>query len=163
MKLQKASTQIVGNTTSKWQFALDGVAMSLAGICGIHCLLMPVLLITFPLLGSSFFSHGAFHLWMLAAVLPTTGLAILLGCRKHKDFLVFLLSICGFALLCFAAFGHGHDHTHGATATGQWLSHENILTSLGGLIMVSGHMRNFLLCRKANKSSADESSCACGH
>ena len=162
MKLQKDTKPLVGNTTSKWQFALDGVAMSLAGVCGIHCLLMPVLLITFPLLGSSLFTHGAFHQWMLVAVLPTTALAILLGCRRHKDFWVLLLSLGGFALLCFAAFGHGHSH-HGSEFSAEWLTHESSLTSLGGLIMVSGHLRNFLLCRKANKSGADKSSCACGH
>lgn len=162
MKLQKEATPPAGTSVSKWQYALDGVAMSLAGVCGIHCLLMPVLLITFPLLGSSLFTHGAFHQWMLAAVLPTTALAILLGCRRHKDLWVLLLSLGGFALLCFAAFGHGHSH-HGSEFSTEWPTHESILTSLGGLIMVSGHLRNFLLCRKANKSGADESSCACGH
>lgn len=146
----------------RWQFTLDGVAMSLAGVCGVHCLLMPVLLIAFPIVGSSFFVNLAFHQWMLMAVLPTTGLAILLGCRQHKDSLVFLLSIGGFFLLCFAALGHGHDHPHASTAPTEWLSRESILTSLGGLVMVSAHLRNFLLCRKANRSGAGESSCGCG-
>lgn len=148
---------------SRWQYLLDGVAMSLAGVCGIHCLLMPVLLIAFPLVGSSFFANGAFHQWMLVAVLPTTGLAILLGCKQHKDFLVFLLSIGGFALLCLATFGHGHAHPHPSTASANWLTRESILTSLGGLVMVSAHLRNFLLCRKANRKGAGESSCSCGH
>jgi len=124
---------------------------------------MPVLLIAFPLVGSSFFVDLAFHQWMLLAVLPTTGLAILLGCRQHKDLRVFLLSIGGFALLCFAAFGHGHEHPHELTTSSEWLSRESILTSLGGLVMVSAHLRNFLLCRKANRSGSDESSCSCGH
>ena len=150
------------NTVSKWQFALDGFAMSLAGVCGIHCLLMPVLLIAFPLLGSSFFTHGAFHQWMMAAVLPTTGLAVLLGCRQHKDFQVFLLSLGGFALLCFAAFGHGHAHPHPSTGS-EWFTVESILTSLGGLIMVSAHLRNFVLCRKANQAGSGEPPCNCGH
>mgnify|MGYP001971446991 FL=1 len=158
--MSKEPTRAVARAVPRWRFALDGIAMSLAGVCGIHCLLMPVLLITFPLLGSSFFSHVAFHQWMLMAVLPTTGLAILLGCRQHKDFLVFLLSIGGFALLCVAAYGHGHEHPHAST---EWLSRESIITSLGGFVMASAHLRNFLLCRKANQTDSGESSCACEH
>lgn len=159
----KHATKSETATISKWQYLLDGLAMSLAGVCGIHCLLMPILLITFPLLGSSFFTNVSFHQWMLLAVLPTTGLAILLGCRQHKDFLVFLLSLGGFALLCFATVVHGHEHPHPATGSPVWLSHESILTSLGGLVMVSAHVRNFMLCRKANQSGEDKSSCGCGH
>ncbi|MFP6900492.1 MAG: MerC domain-containing protein [Opitutales bacterium] len=161
--MSKEQIRPVAGAVPKWQFALDGVAMSLAGVCGIHCLLMPVLLIAFPLWGSNFFVDLAFHKWMLIAVLPTTGLAILLGCRQHKDFLVFLLSIGGFALLCFATFGHGHDHPHPSSASTNWLTRESILTSLGGLVMVSAHLRNFLLCRYANRSDSDKSSCSCGH
>ena len=161
--MPKEPIRPVADVVPRWRFALDGLAMSLAGVCGIHCLLMPVLLIGFPLLGSSFFSHVAFHQWMLMAVLPTTGLAVLLGCRQHKDFLVFLLSIGGFALLCFAAFGHGHEHPHPSTASTEWFSRESILTSLGGLVMVSAHLRNFLLCRKANREGSRDSSCSCGH
>ena len=158
-------TSTMAAPVRKWQFALDSIAISLAGVCGMHCLLMPVLLITFPLLGSSFFNHEAFHLWMLATVLPTTGLAVFLGCKQHKDFLVVMLSLCGFVFLCFAAFGQGHTHAHCltcSTSAGQWLCQETLLTSLGGLVMVSAHLRNFLLCRKANRSASEESSCACG-
>ena len=161
--MSKEEAQPLPAVAPRWQLVLDGIAMSLAGVCGIHCLLMPVLLITFPLLGSSFFANDAFHQWMLMAVLPTTVLAIMLGCKQHKDSLVFLLSLCGFALLCFAAFGHGHAHPHASTASVEWLSRESILTSLGGLVMVSAHMRNFLLCRKANRSAKSKSTCACGH
>ena len=158
--MSKEPMRPVAAAIPRWQFTLDGVAMSLAGVCGVHCLLMPVLLIAFPIVGSSFFSHIAFHQWMLMAVLPTTGLAILLGCRQHKDFLVFLLSIGGFALLCVAAYGHGHEHPHAST---EWLSRESIITSLGGFVMASAHLRNFLLCRKANQTDSGESSCACEH
>jgi len=168
--MTKVPTRTMVAAVPKWQYLLDGLAMSLAGVCGIHCLLMPVLLIVFPLIGSSFFAHDAFHQWMLLAVLPTTGLAILLGCKKHKDLLVFLLSIGGFVLLCLAAFDHGHSHGHShghhhhsSTASAHWLTRESIMTSLGGLVMASAHFRNFLLCRRANRMEADESSCSCGH
>ncbi len=140
---------------------LDGIAVSLAGVCGVHCLLLPLLLIAFPIIGSSFFVNAAFHKWMLAAVLPTTGLAIFLGCRRHKDLPVILLSIGGFALLCLGILNHGHSHDHVGHAGHHWFSMESILTTLGGIVMVSAHVRNFRLCRKAKQSDQKDDGCSC--
>ncbi|MDE0821371.1 MAG: MerC domain-containing protein [Opitutales bacterium] len=159
--MTRQETQTLGKNAPRWQAMLDGIAMSLAGVCGIHCLLTPLLLIAFPIIGSSFFMNEAFHMWMLIAVLPTTGLAIFLGCRRHKDFPVILLSIGGFILLCIAILNHGHTHNHGNHAGHGWISRESLLTSLGGIVMVSAHIRNFRLCRKANQSGRNDSGCSC--
>ncbi|MEI6891718.1 MAG: MerC domain-containing protein [Pontiella sp.] len=64
---------------------LDQLAIGMAVICGIHCLMMPIILALLPLIAASFFAHEHFHLWMLLFVLPTTGISIFMGCRKHKD------------------------------------------------------------------------------
>lgn len=133
---------------------LDKLAIGFAGVCGIHCLLSPVLLVLFPIIGSTFFVNEQFHLWLLLAVVPTTVIAITLGCRKHKDKYVFLLSSLGLVLIVIAAvWGHGHElhnllsggelkpdrHAHEAWAT--WV------TVAGAFLMVSGHFRNYRLCR----------------
>jgi hypothetical protein len=160
-KVTKQETQTLGKNAPRWQAMLDGIAMSLAGVCGIHCLLTPLLLIAFPIIGSSFFMNEAFHKWMLITVLPTTGLAIFLGCRRHKDFPVILLSIGGFILLCIAILNHDHTHNHGNHAGHSWISRESLLTTLGGIVMVSAHVRNFRLCRKASQSGRNDSGCSC--
>ena len=161
--MSEEQSQTVAVTGSRWQTMLDGIALSLAGMCGVHCLMMPLLLIAFPIIGSSFFVDDAFHMWMLLAVLPTTGLAIFLGCRKHKDLPVFLLSVGGFALLCIAFLSHGHAHgyNHAAHAGHGWISRESLITTLGGIVMVTAHIRNFRLCRKAAKSGRKADSCQC--
>jgi hypothetical protein len=44
-------------------------------ICGIHCLVTPLLLVALPILATTFWVDQNFHLWMLLLVLPTTSLA----------------------------------------------------------------------------------------
>ena len=78
---------------------LDSLAISMSAICAIHCLLTPLLVILFPILTTTFWVHQDFHLWMLFFVLPTTSLAVFLGCRKHKDRIVMGLSAVGLACL----------------------------------------------------------------
>lgn len=81
---------------------LDRVAIIMALICGIHCLITPILLVALPILTTTFWSSSNFHLWMLAFVLPTTALASIAGCRKHKNKTVAAFAISGVALLATA-------------------------------------------------------------
>lgn len=156
---------------SRMEGWMHNLAIGFAGVCGVHCLLTPVLLILFPIIGSTFFVEESFHLWMLLAVVPTTVLAVFLGCRRHKDKYVFLLALTGLSLIVVAAvWGHGHelhsvlggeqavvcdhehhgehDHTdshgvegHTHSAWATWF------TVVGALLMVGGHFRNHRLCR----------------
>lgn len=124
---------------SSFQRRLDGFALALTGACGVHCLLTPVLLIAFPILGGSFLEAEHFHMWMILGILPTAGLATFLGCRKHKDRKVVALTVVGLLLLGMAVyFGH-HLHSHLA---------DKLLTIAGGVTLAFGHVRNFRLCRQ---------------
>ncbi len=113
----------------------DYTSISLASICVVHCFLMPVALILFPVVGSTFVFEEIFHELMLFLVIPASVVAIFLGCRRHKDFNVIMLGILGLGFLlagAFAAAGYG----------------EYIFTFIGAFIMISGHLRNFRLCRQ---------------
>ncbi|ADE55051.1 MerC domain-containing protein [Coraliomargarita akajimensis] len=140
---------------------LDKIAVSMAMVCGVHCLLTPILVALLPVLSTSFFVHEDFHLWMLFFVIPTTGLAVFMGCRKHKDRLVAVLSGAGMAVLiaafilgmqfhggeasCAELCASGHHHAH----AGFW-SHSKVawFNTLGGLLIAAAHVRNYRLCRK---------------
>lgn len=113
----------------------DYTSLSLAGICVVHCFLLPVALILFPVVGSTFLFEEIFHELMLFLVIPASVVAISLGCRQHKDFSVIMLGVLGLCFLLIGAF---------ATTGYQ----ESVLTLVGALIMASGHLRNFRLCRK---------------
>lgn len=159
-----------------FQIWLDRLSVCLAGLCLVHCLLTPVLLIALPIIGTTFFVHESFHIWMVFLVIPTTSLAIFLGCRKHKKYSTGVLSVIGMLLLVTALFfGHGHsqenesndihghhEHDHGHQHSSEAVkthahSHsefgaEAILTSLGGIFLASAHIKNYRLCRKAKCS-----------
>lgn len=129
------------------QRSCDRLAITLAGACGIHCLLTPVFLIAFPILAGSFFAGEAFHYWMLGATLPATTVAAFLGCRRHKDVRVGVLAASGLAILFMAVF-LGHDVAGEAG--------ERIMTVVGGIVLATAHVRNFRLCRQAHCSRHEQ-------
>jgi hypothetical protein len=181
---------------------LDQVAISMAVICGIHCLVTPLLLVALPIIATTFWVDQNFHLWMLLLVIPTTSLAVWSGCRRHRDRWVFGLAAVGLSLLVVAlvqervayanavdgqrmadgdaigsvmpdvealADGAGHLAVGGCCALHPLSSAASIsgeadalgasvlpwhlvMNVLGGLLLASGHTRNFLLCRKSSCS-----------
>jgi len=159
---------------------LDSLAIGIAAVCAVHCLLLPLILVLVPIFTTSFFAHRMFHVWMLLLVLPTTGLAVFTGCRKHKDKWVAGLSALGVAFLlsvivaertmhascagCEPRAGHEHTHAHdhapAAAAHDEAAAHEEAgmhslgvlpwINSVGGLLIAGAHVRNFRLCRKSD-------------
>lgn len=131
----------------------DKFAIFLSATCAIHCLLTPILIIFLPIVGSSFFADANFHLWMLYLVMPTTAIAIFLGCKKHKDKIVITLSALGLLIVtvstiyqyslqadsgdCVICMSGGHSISNPLV----WV---NILA---GALLISAHVRNYKLCR----------------
>lgn len=74
----------------------------MAVICGIHCLVTPVLLVALPILATTFWVNENFHLWMILLVIPTTTLAVWSGCRRHKDKWVLSAGAMGLGILVMA-------------------------------------------------------------
>lgn len=117
----------------------DIIAISVSGLCAVHCLLTPLALILFPILSGSLIASEDFHRFLFWVILPTSGLAIILGCRRHKDAVVLWLCISGLSLLLMSAYwAHAW--------LGQW--GERLLTFIGGVIMAAWHVRNYRLCRQ---------------
>lgn len=81
---------------------LDRAAIAMAVVCGIHCLVTPLLLVLLPVIGTTFWANGDFHLWMLVLVIPTTVLAAISGCRKHRDRMVAICATVGLLFLISA-------------------------------------------------------------
>lgn len=156
---------------------LDWAAIGMSVVCGIHCLVTPLLLVALPILGRTVWVDERFHVWMLALVVPTTTLAVLSGCRRHKDRWVAVLSVAGIALLATALgaelFAVGvHEGAHGLGGAAEAceegasccseapsdlreagtvlrsVSGVQLINVMGGLFLVFGHFRNFRLCRK---------------
>ncbi len=141
---------------------LDSLAISMSVICAVHCLLTPVLLALLPIISTTFWVHENFHLWMVFLVVPTTSAAVFMGCRKHKDKAVAILSITGLSFILFIAIYQYSFHAANPDAVcgicpscaqlgfGNILNVTTVLNSLGGLCLASAHFRNYKLCRRAD-------------
>ena len=123
---------------------IDKTAVGISLACAAHCLLLPALLTLAPSITATAFASEDFHLWLLLAVIPTSLIALTIGCRKHGEKSVIYYGIIGIGLMCLAVI-LGHD------LLGE--NGEKSLTLLGALIIALGHLRNYKLCRKSD--------CAC--
>ena len=134
---------------------LDHFAIGMAALCGIHCLMMPVLIAVLPIIATGFFAHKDFHLWMLLFVLPTTGLSIFMGCRKHKDKRTAILSLTGIGIMiavtAFEYLSHASCTACGGCSrtAGAPIPPSAWINSIGGLFLATAHIRNFRLCRES--------------
>lgn len=127
------------NTLSKFTPVLDKFAVSTSAICAIHCLFLPLILVVFPALGATLFGQEFFHVLLLWMIIPLSFVALSMGCRKHKSWMVVLFGLTGLTLLVAAA-TLGHDLL---SETG-----ERITTLFGAVFIAFGHMRNYTLCRR---------------
>lgn len=125
-------------TPSKFGSSLDGLAIAMSAACMIHCLLLPVLIVLFPILGSTVLADDSFHGLLLVLIIPSSVLALYLGCRQHGDGSVLWLGLAGISLLTVAAV-IGID--------GLGLVGEKLLTGVGGVLLATGHVFNFRRCR----------------
>lgn len=118
---------------------LDKFAILLSGVCLLHCLLTPVLVTLLPIFSTFvFFDDSMFHDLMLWLVLPTSVVALFLGCRKHKRLSIALTGALGIAILIGVAFmGHELFGIHG----------EKLATSAGGIVLAFSHFLNYKACQ----------------
>ena len=131
---------------------LDKFAVFLSGVCVVHCLLTPIILTILPVVAASALIEDVlFHQAILWLVLPTSCIALFIGCRKHKDLLIAGSGIVGMLLLIFIAF-FAHDLITSLQ--------EKVTTSLAGLILAYSHLRNYKACQK---QTCGDDNCSAEH
>jgi len=132
--------------------ALDKFAILLSGVCLVHCLLTPVAITFLPIISASTFVEDLlFHQLLLWAVLPTSFIALFVGCRKHRRFMIAGTGVIGISILVAVAF-FGH----------QWfgITGEKVATSVGGLVLALSHYLNYRACQT---TTCDDNNCSTQH
>ena len=120
----------------------DKLALSLSFICAIHCFVMPILLALMPSLQLFACANNEnVHLWMMFAILPTSLISLVVGCRKHKNFSFLMIASVGLLILAFSAIW-GHQ-LFGCR-------YEKYVTLTGSAILSVAHIKNYLFCRRDN-------------
>lgn len=131
---------------------LDKIGIFLSGVCLVHCLITPVIITLVPILSLSLtVEHLMFHTLMLWLVLPTSCIALFLGCKKHRQIPIVITGVIGMSILLLVAL-FGHDIFGEAG--------EKIAVSIGGLIIAVSHYLNFRACQAITCTSTN---CAAEH
>ncbi len=123
---------------TRWQSLFDRGAVLISAVCALHCLALPVVLITFPLLGSTIFTDELFHQILLWFIVPTSVIAVILARLHHPDAKVLMLVGAGLFVLAVGAFW-AHSYAP------PWV--DTAMSVTGGALLAAGHIRNFRLCR----------------
>ena len=125
----------------------DFFGTALSGLCVVHCLLAPALL----LLGSSgaiaYWAHSLeLHLFFFVGVVALAVLSFPAAYSRHKKPMPIVMGVIGTVFLLLALLAESLYHWHVA---------ETVLTIVGGVLMISAHMSNKrLLAFQASPSMA---------
>ena len=115
----------------------DKIAISFSVVCALHCLLLPIAVIFLPAISATFLGSEDFHKTLLYFVIPSSIIALFLGCKMHGKYEVYSYGIIGIGTLLFASF-FGHDYL-GEIG-------EILFTLIGAGIVSVGHYKNQKLC-----------------
>ena len=116
---------------------LDNIAIGFSVVCALHCLLLPIAVIFLPAISATFLGSEYFHKALLYFVIPSSIIALSLGCKMHGKYNVYLYGIFGIGTLLIGSFfGHNYFGEVG----------EILITLIGAGIISIGHYKNKKLC-----------------
>ncbi len=121
----------MNDSSRKSRNALDVTAVTLSGLCLVHCLALPFIVAGLPFLSTVSGDH--FHAEMLWIVLPVSLVALSLGFHKHHNVLVWGIGVPGMLLLIFGG-TYAHD-LYGLAA-------DRSFTLLGAVTLAVAHFIN---------------------
>lgn len=125
---------LMNQHTQKSRDWLDGAAVTLSGLCLLHCLALPVLVAGLPFLAQYEESH--LHAQVLVLVIPLSVFALGLGFRRHRDRRVPVAGALGMLLLVVGA-------TVAHSKLG--LTADRLFTVAGSLVLAAAHFFNTYL------------------
>lgn len=120
---------------------LDKVAVALSGLCLLHCLALPFIIVLLPFLGQ--FGDGHLHAELLLFVIPVSVIALTAGYRRHGHVGVIIFGAVGLIILTIG--GTVVHDLYGATA-------DRAMSVTGSIILAFTHYRNFRLAQKDLRS-----------
>jgi len=132
--------------------SLDKIAVLLSGVCILHCLITPIAVTALPIFFmNTFVEDVLFHKLMLWLVLPSSAVALFIGCGKHRDLRIAGSGIIGMLILILVAF-FGHELLSPIQ--------ERLTTTLGGLVLAVSHILNYRACQN---QTCDDAECSSKH
>eukprot|EP00487_Bulimina_marginata_P007299 TRINITY_DN2814_c0_g1_i1.p1 TRINITY_DN2814_c0_g1~~TRINITY_DN2814_c0_g1_i1.p1 ORF type:complete len:136 (-),score=8.12 TRINITY_DN2814_c0_g1_i1:218-625(-) len=126
---------------------MDKLAVGLSIMCAVHCLATPLLLTLLPSLTAVQLDNEQLHLWILVAVIPTSLVALTLGCKKHTRLRYVVSGFVGVILMVLAV----------TLGEAKWVElGEKGFTLIGAAFIAVAHWFNYRQCLAKN-----EDDCPC--
>jgi hypothetical protein len=117
---------------------LDKIGIAATSLCAIHCLLLPLMLPLFPLIGVSFLGQDSFETGFLAMTMVLGFLAIYSGYKRYHN------RLYPFALLFLGGFIYWQKDLFGDAI-------EPFTVMFGASLVVAAHLINIKLCRRCSE------------
>lgn len=126
---------------------LDRIGYISSILCALHCTVMPIILIAFPILSLSLFVSETFE-WIFLSLSLLLGLTSLcFGYKKHKSFKAFPLLATGLILIVIGRIMHQHTVHQKEIHIDLY----NIILFAGGILVALSHKINSMLCNTCTK------------
>jgi hypothetical protein len=115
----------------------DKIGICASGLCLIHCLATPVLLVIFPAFKFAEDSHGhdqghaTFHEIFGIIVIASIMLAVFPNCRKHGHYDIMAIALAGMVLVLTGIFVHEIPEIA-----------SQITTVIGSVLLITAHVKN---------------------
>lgn len=150
MKIEQESEDYVQTQS------LDKVGMLLSGLCVIHCIATPFLIMFSPMV-AHFFDSKWSHLGIFLFIVPVAYFTFWRFYKNHRNKKPMILGTIGILLLCLALLspGHGweiggeHFHSHNQE---HFHYLDTIINIVGSIILMSGHWLNIKIHRDSREA-----------
>ena len=128
----------------------DLVGITFSFLCGIHCLITPILIINFPKLGEKFESPWV-QSTLLVLIAGVFYQSVIKNFKFHRSKLTLGLGLSGFIILIYTylneLLGEHHGHMEEAHHHHQDETFTIVLAIVGSALMISSHLYNIKHCK----------------
>jgi hypothetical protein len=121
----------------------DQIGMGLSLLCAVHCLLVPVLMMSVPIMARYYLAHPNFHLILALVIIPVGVFAFLHGYRHHKNIFTVLLGTVSLTLIVVVPYVIHQLH---------WNLNEPAWMTFGSVLLIFSHWRNRKQCTSCKAS-----------
>lgn len=112
----------------------SNISLFLSSLCLLHCLAMPVLLITLPAV--SHLLPPQFELVLILAIIPISLVGFVPTWLRHRDLTLGVMFAVGLLLILLSQFGISHNHEVSATQLSHDHSHLASFLAQTGVMLV---------------------------
>lgn len=113
---------------------LDYLGISISLLCLIHCLGLPLVLMSLPILARYYLTHPYFHVALALVIVPVALIALWRGFRQHQKISIFILGLLGVILILVASVTR--------VTFDLFRMYEPIFTIFGSVILSISHVLN---------------------